>query len=70
MPRFTTTPTETPKLAGDADCNRVVDGADADATCVAVFDVVAQAACDADCNRDERVSAADILCVMQRMESP
>ncbi|MBX3026852.1 hypothetical protein KF840_18240 [bacterium] len=61
----TATRTKTPGvLPGDADCNDVLNTADARAAARAVFDRRAQAQCDADCNKDRRVSAADVTCII------
>jgi hypothetical protein len=57
------TPTHPQPLPGDADCNQVLDGADATATCTAMFDPIAGAKCNADCNQDGSVTAADVTCV-------
>jgi DNA-binding beta-propeller fold protein YncE len=61
-PTATVTPTATP-LPGDADCSGHLDAADLAATCRAMFDPLARAACNADCNRDGAVTAADVTCV-------
>ena len=69
-PSVTPTPTQTATptpIAGDADCNQVLNETDATATCTAMFDAIARAACDADCNHDGNVTAADVTCVAKRL---
>ena len=65
-PSASPTGTVTPMtLPGDADCNHVLDEADAAAMCTAMFDATARAKCDADCNQDGEVTAADEICVVK-----
>ena len=64
-PTATRTPTPPLRFPGDVNCDDLVDSADIDAMCVALFDRRPRTRCDMDCNRDGAFTAADVTCVLE-----
>ncbi|MGH7788254.1 MAG: YncE family protein, partial [Candidatus Binatia bacterium] len=62
-PIRTNTPTFSPFVAGDMNCDGLLDEADPPAAAETIFNLRLRPRCDTDCNTDGEITAADVTCV-------